>query len=214
MLSLLKKNSDKSSAAVLSAWHPNFRNFERLPDTKVVRTSFFINGVAILVATSLAIYVTYREVELGTLKSDAAAAQQVIDSNKAASDQAVALFKKFQVEEKKIQGLQQFMAISKITVSDFLLQLGSSLPPAIVLNNVEYRPAGVTLRGRIKASSEEGAGMADAYVGALIKNDYFSGLFDPIKLTNIVRDSTSGEVIIQVDLKFKAPPKPSTGVKK
>ena len=50
MLSLLKKKPDAAAANLTPAWHPNFRNFERLPDTKVVRTTFFINGGAIAVA--------------------------------------------------------------------------------------------------------------------------------------------------------------------
>ena len=29
----------------MPAWHPNFRNYEKLPDIKVVRTAFFVNGV-------------------------------------------------------------------------------------------------------------------------------------------------------------------------
>jgi hypothetical protein len=214
MLSSLKKSSDKSSVSMMPAWHPNFRNFERLPDTKVVRTTFFINGVAILIATTLAIYVAYREVELSTLKGDTNAAQKVVDDNKLASDQAVALFKKFQAEEKKIFELQKFRSVSPLEFSDLLLELGSSLPPAVLLNSMDYRPSGVTLRGRIKGSSEEGAGMADEYVSKLTKNAYFSDLFDPIKLTNIVRDAGTGEIVIQIDLQFRTSAKPSAGVKK
>ena len=214
MLSALKKPSDKSSASTVPAWHPNFRNFDQLPDTKVVRTTFFVNGVAILIATTLAIYVAYREVELGTIKSDTAAAQQIVDSNKPASEKAVALFKKFQEEERKIIELQQFMSVSKLTFSDFLLQLGSSLPPSVALTSVDYRSTGVVLRGRIKGTSEEGAGMANAYVSDLSKNVYFSELFDSIKLTNIVRDAASGEIVIQIDLKFRTPVKTVTGGKK
>lgn len=214
MLSSLKKPSDKSSVSTMPAWHPNFRNFERLPDTKVVRTTFFINGVAILIATTLAIYVAYREVELGTLRADTDSAQKVVDANKPASDQAVVLFKKFQEQEKKLLELQKFRSLSKLAFSDLLLELGASLPPAVILNSVDYRPAGVALRGRIKGSSEQGAGMADAYVSELGKNDYFSDLFESIKLTNIVRDPGSGEIVVQIDLQFRTSPKSSTGGKK
>ena len=47
MLSLLKKKSDAAAPAV-PAWHPNFRDYEKLPDVKVVRTAFFINAAAIV----------------------------------------------------------------------------------------------------------------------------------------------------------------------
>jgi hypothetical protein len=203
MLPSLKKPSDKSSASTVPAWHPNFRNFERLPDTKAVRTTFFINGVAVLIALTLAIYVAYREVELSTLKSETEDAVKVVEANKPGSDQAIALFKKFQEQEKKIQDLQQFLAISKITVSDFILQLGETLPPSVLLNSVDYRAALVTIRGRIKGSSEEGAGLADSYVNVLRKSSYFSNLFESITLTNIVRDPATDEILIELELKFK-----------
>ena len=51
MLLLSKKSDDQSEEEPL--WHPNFRNYERLPDTKVVRTTFFVNTAAIAVTLML-----------------------------------------------------------------------------------------------------------------------------------------------------------------
>lgn len=189
----------------MPAWHPNFRNFEQLPDIKVVRTTFFINGVAVLLAFMLLIYVVYREVELATLKSDTAAAKNYVDANKDASEQAVALYRKFQAEDKKVKELQQFLAASPITVSDFLLELGGSLPEAVKLSNVDYRASGVTIRGGIQASSEEGAGIAVKYVETLKNNSYFAKLFSSIKLVSILRDPGTGQIRFEIVLDFKAP---------
>ena len=52
MLSLLKKKSEAAAAPTVPAWHPNFRNYEKLPDLKVVRTAFFVNGAAIFMIDS------------------------------------------------------------------------------------------------------------------------------------------------------------------
>jgi hypothetical protein len=206
MLSALKKSSNKSSALTVPAWHPNFRNFEKLPDIKVVRTTFFINGGAILIVVALMIYAVYREVELSALKSDTVAAKAVIDANKAGSDQSIVLYKKFQLEEKKVQDLQKFMTVSKLTVSELVLNLGSTLPSSVVLTSVDSRSTGVTVRGGVNASAEEGAGIAVAYVEDLKKNGYFSALFGSIKLTNIIRDTGTAQIRFEIDLKFKVPP--------
>lgn len=205
MLPSLKKSRDKSSGAVLPAWHPNFRNFDQLPDIKVVRTTFFINGVAILLASILLIYAVYREIELTTLKSDTEAARNYSTSNKGASDHAVTLYRKFQAEEKKVQELQQFLAGAKISVSELLLELGGSLPEAVKLSNVDYRAPGVTIRGGIQASSEEGAGIAVKYVEDLKKNSYFSKYFTSIKLISILRDPGTGQIRFEIALDFNAP---------
>lgn len=203
MLPSLKKSSDKSSALVVPAWHPNFRNFERLPDTKAVRTSFFINGVAIVIVAVLALYTGYREYGLSTLKDDTADALAQIQANKPASEQALAQFKKFQEQEKKVMALQSFLAPAKIVVSDFILEVGGGLPPTITLNSIDYRATSVSLRGGIEGAPDEASGRAIAYVEALRKNEIFSGLFETITLTNIVRDPSSGLIKFEIDLQFK-----------
>jgi len=65
MLSLTKK-SDAQVASPL--WHTNFRNFERLPDTKVVRTTFFINTAAVALTLGLLLWLGYREYHLYNLR--------------------------------------------------------------------------------------------------------------------------------------------------
>jgi hypothetical protein len=62
-----RKNDAAAAAAAMPAWHPNFRNFERLPDTKVVRTAFFINGIAAVIAAIALLWVCYQEYQLHDL---------------------------------------------------------------------------------------------------------------------------------------------------
>ena len=44
LLQLTRKSDAEPAAAPL--WHPNFRNYDRLPDTKAVRTALLVNLVA------------------------------------------------------------------------------------------------------------------------------------------------------------------------
>jgi hypothetical protein len=214
MLSSLKKSSDKPSATTVPAWHPNFRNFERLPDTKVVRTSFFINGLSVFIALSLAIYAGYKEYDLKTLRADTESAINQIKANKPASDQAVALFKNFQEQEQKILELQAFLSTSKVVVSDLIMQFGVTLPESVSLGGIDFRSTGVQLRGSIEGASDEASGQAVAYVEILRKDVMFNKLFGDVTLTNIVRDAGSGRMRFLIDLKFSVPAKKPTGGKK
>src|SRR3954462_112783 len=99
MLSLLKKKSDAAAAPQVPPWHPNFRNYEKLPDIKVVRTAFFVNVAAITIALAAAIFFGLKEWQLHVLRGQIAVRQGQIDRDKKGSDQAIALFKKFQAEE-------------------------------------------------------------------------------------------------------------------
>lgn len=214
MLSSLKKSSDKPSAVTVPAWHPNFRNFERLPDTKVVRTSFFVNGLSIFIALSLAIYTGYTEYGLKTLRADTESAIKEIKANKPASDQAVALFKKFQEEERKILELQGFLSTSKVVVSDLIMQFGVTLPESVKIAGIDCRSTGVQLRGSIEGASDEASGQAVAYVETLRKDPMFGKLFGEVALSNITRDAGSGNMRFLIDLKFSAPAKKASGGKK
>lgn len=211
MLPFLKKPSDKASTVTVPAWHPNFRNFERLPDTKAVRTTFFINGLAILIASSLLIYAGYREFRLQALQADTEIAQKMVDANKPASDQAIALFKKFQEEEKKVVALQGFLSSSRLVLSDFILQMGASLPASVTLSSIDYKPNSVTLVGGISGAPDEASGQAVAYVDRLRKNEAFSRMFETITLSNIARDAGTGQIRFSIDLRFKAPAKVAAG---
>src|SRR6187431_2713351 len=107
MLSKLKKPTPEADPALL-AWHPDFRNHQRLPDTKVIRTSFLVNGLAVLVAAVLITGLAYRVYEWRQVSGQIAVWQLQIDTNKGPSDQAVALHKKFQTEATNVAAISGF----------------------------------------------------------------------------------------------------------
>lgn len=214
MLPLLKKPTDKPTAATVPAWHPNFRNFERLPDTKVVRTSFFINGIAVVVVLILGITLFYREYSLNTLRQQTAYWESEVTKNKQASDRAIVLFKQFQEEEKQIFALRDFMQGSKIVVSDFVLQLGESIPATIMLTGLEYRPTVILLRANVAGTADTASGETSLYLDKLRVTQPFKDLFENVKLNAIVRDPAAGLMRIEVGLQFKTPKAPAAPAKK
>ena len=68
------------------AWHPNFRNFEKLPDTKTIRTSFFINGAAIFITVGLLLYTVYGEYLLHEMAGETAGYEANIAKEQKKSD--------------------------------------------------------------------------------------------------------------------------------
>ena len=101
MLSL--KKSDEQ-ADVEPLWHPDFRNVERLPDTKVVRTTFFINTAAIATTLALMMWLGYREFHIRNLEQQIADAEHQIDTNSRQNKEALRLSQIFTDEEKKLDG--------------------------------------------------------------------------------------------------------------
>ena len=206
MLSRLKKKSEASATPAIATWHPSFRNVERLPDTKVVRTAFFVNAAAITVALGLLTYFGVKEWELRSLKTQITDWQRQIDRDKAGSDKAIALYKKFQTQEARFQEVDTFMK-SKPLVSDLIVRLAQTLPANIALDSFELRETGLALRLTVRGAPDAATGYATAYLEQLRTDKQFA-LFDQagangFAITNVQRNTTSGRLNVEFFLTLK-----------
>ena len=206
MLSLTKKSDAQQVAAPL--WHTNFRNFERLPDTKVVRTTFFINTAAIAVTIGLLLWLGYREYHIYNLGEQIAGAQKDIDTNAKQNKEALRLTKIFADEEKKLVEAEAFLK-GPITLSGFVNLLGQTLPKEISIDFIEMRmPLDsknqvFVLRGLVAGSRDKAAGSASSYVDMLRNHQQLGAIFDPITLDKLSPDGPSGFMSFENTLKVK-----------
>jgi hypothetical protein len=199
---LLLQKSDQSQLPLVPAWHPDFRNPARLPDTKVVRTQFFVNFAAIAIAASLLLYFSYQEYRINNLSRQVAYWQTQIDTNNKASMQALMLSQKFTAEAKKINELNSFVK-PRLVLSEFLMNLGSTLPQELAASTVDIRNTGVNLRGIANGSPDEASGRTSTYVEQLRQDRYFSSIFEEVGLNKLDRDQASGRLSFDVFLRFK-----------
>ncbi len=207
---LLRKKSDAGPVAA-PRWHPNFRNYERLPDTKVVRTTFFVNTAAIAVATALLLWAGYRELQIKNLGSQITDSQQQIDAKSKQNAAALRLTQAFSEQEKKIQEALTFTALA-VAPSDFVIDLGRTLPKDIAIEFVDMRltPAGspsIVLRGMAAGPSEQAAGTASAYADVFRTEPAFVATIANAEITTVNRDVSRGVVTFEIVLKLKVPGK-------
>lgn len=200
--SLKKSKEQQPSVPLVPAWHPNFRNQARLPDTKVVRTAFFVNGAAVFLAIAALLFLVYREYTLRALNSQIESWDAQIAADRAPSNEAVALFRQFQAEEKIITEVNAFRR-TRLTLSDFVLRLGETLPPNIAISTLELRDTGITLRAVVRGAPDRASGQATAFVDQLRKDSVYGALFSDVTPTNVNRDPNTGRLLIELVLKFK-----------
>ena len=204
MLSLLKRKSDADAAAAQPAWHPNFRNYQKLPDIKAVRTAFFINGIAILLVVSLGTYLGLREWQLREINAQIAEVQGQIDRSKRTSEQAVTLFNKFKAAEARVVEVDAFMT-SKPLVSAILMRLAQTLPKNIALDNFDLRDTGITLRLSVRGDAAAASGYATAYLEQL-RADKELAPFSEVAFTNTpTRNPATGMMAVEFLLRKAAP---------
>ncbi len=206
MLSLTKKSDAHQVASPL--WHTNFRNFERLPDTKVVRTTFFINTGAIALTLGLLLWLGYREYHLYNLREQIADAQKSIDNNSRQNKESLRQARIFTDEEKKLEEAMAFLQ-QPITPSEYINLLGQTLPKEIALQYAEVRLAGVSnptfaLRGLVAGTPDQASGAASRYVDMLRGHPKLGTVFDPITLEKLNRDASAGFLTFEISLKIKS----------
>jgi hypothetical protein len=202
--------NEKTGGSLVPPWHPNFRNFDRLPDVKVVRTSFFVNCVAIMIALAALIYVGLQEFKLRDVRTGSEGInywQSQIDADQRSSTKAVALYQKFQAEEKKTAEVAAFTR-RDFVISDFIIAIGKSLPDNIELNSINVQDSGVTLSGIVRGTSDEASGQAETYVDQLRLNPEVGLKFLSISLTSLARGTKAGQLDFQIVLKAKNGKKP------
>jgi hypothetical protein len=204
-LSLTKKSDAQPVAAPV--WHPNFRNFERLPDTKVVRTTFFINTAAVAVTIGLLLWLGSREMHIHSLGEQIADSQRQIDANLKQSNEAVRLTKIFNDENKKITDAEAFVG-GGISPTDLMLTLAKTLPKEAALESFDLRlsvspPPQLILRGIVSGSADQATGIVSNYIEQLRGMDTVGGVFEPISLTSLDRDAGRGVMVFEIMLKVK-----------
>ena len=207
MLPFLKRKTE-SAGPQSPAWHPNFRNYERLPDIKVVRTAFFVNGAAVFVAAALAVYLGMREYELRSYNQEIRSTEQQIETNRPGSEQAVALYKLFQDEEAKTREVSTFVE-SRPRTSEIVQRFAVTRPANIVLEVVEIRENGISVRASVRSGVLDPFADASNYLGMLRADPYFTERIEEVTPTGSPsRNPSTGQLHFEIFLKFKAAPTP------
>lgn len=186
-------------------WHPDFRNYERLPDIKVVRTAFFVNGAAISILLILLMLLAKSEWQVYAVNRQSDDRQRQIDHDKKGSDQNVALYKKFQTEEARIVEVNTFVK-SKPVISELLFHFATKLPRNLALDNFDVRSNGLALRGTIRGAPDQATGYASAYIEQLKNDPFIVARFEDIALKSLNRNPSNNRVVVELFLKFRATP--------
>jgi hypothetical protein len=203
MLPFLKKKSEAGAAPTVPAWHPNFRNYEKLPDIKVVRTAFFINGAAVFAAIGLLTMFGLKELKLRAVTAQVADWQRQIDRDKKSSEAAIVLFKKFQAEEAKVLEVDAFVK-SKPSFADIVIHLSKTLPPNVAFDSLDLREVSMTMRIAIKGSSIAAVQTAQNYINLLKSDPEVADQFEKVEMSSTpTRNPTTGRFAVELNFTLK-----------
>jgi hypothetical protein len=204
MLSLLNKSAgEKSSAAQAIPWRPDFRDPSVLPDTKTVRTTFFLNLIAVTLAGGLLIYFVHREMAVGDLRELLADTETRIASTAPSSERAQANFKLFQAEAAKFNQAHAFVR-EPFRFSRFVLHLGSMMPTGVAVRRIDYRGPVVNVLGSVSGVDAAASDVATKFVKQLQTDPVLAEHFSGIVLTNIGRNTEEASLNLELVFTFKS----------
>jgi hypothetical protein len=200
--------SRKSDAAASSApaWHPNLRIAEQLPDTKVVRTAFFVNGFAALIVLVLVLFLGHEEWTLHNVRKEISEWQRTIDEDKKESHEFVALYGDFKAETAKTTEVTDFVA-SKPVVSEIILRLGAITPKKIAFDSLDFKDTGVSIKATIKGAPDRASGDASAYEKQLRTDKLLGPMFTDVNLLGMRKNPTTNRLVIEIFCAYKKGPK-------
>lgn len=200
----LRKKKAEANTSEMPSWHPNFRNYQRLPDIKVVRTAFFINGFAALIAIGLIVWTVFREYEFYKLNEQIGSFQAQIDKDKPESDRAIVLYKKFQDEEKRDNEVDAFLN-SKPLISVLLKRFAETRPKNVALRSIDLRDNGIVLRVSVRGDAVSAQTDYINYIEVLKKDTFLTDNFEPADIKGSNTDRTTGLLEGEIQLAPKAP---------
>jgi len=208
MLLSLSKSSDKAGARQALAWHPSFTDPSKLPDVKVVRTTFFVNSASIVVLCAVLVFLGSREYAVYELSSELSVIEADIVQTKPKSDLAVAAFGKFTAEEKKLAEAITLGAES-LVFSDYLMHLGATLPERVTLQRIVHRGAGqqMSLTMSVEGLDAVSGDIASQYVKQLQNDKVSKELFTDVTLTNTMRNTGPRNLTLEISMAVRPPKK-------
>jgi hypothetical protein len=129
----LKKS--KAKEVYRPAWHADFRKADALPDTKVIRTSFFVNFSAVTLPLLLAAWVANNEINASELRDEIAELEGRIASARPLNAESLKQDKAFRAEQQRLQAFIEFNE-SAIDPLLYVAAISDSRPENMVLHRI------------------------------------------------------------------------------
>ncbi len=195
----------KRPAGPILFWHPNFRIASSLPDTKVIRTSFAVNAVAVAVTLGLGALVIQQQMQIAEVTDRCAEWQATADGHRPRFEKAAQLQKEFAEGEKKVRQIDEFVT-PRLQASDLLVLIAETLPRLIILDAIEMYGDGVRLRGTVVDAS---ASIAKGYADQLAASPAITALMESVRLSSQNRDQGGNRFTFEIDMKLKGQKTPA-----
>ena len=153
----------KSKQGVQKLWRPDFRDVQSLPDTKVIRTGFLLNFVAIALTLILLSVFLVREYSLRSMKENVAALEiqvadstaqnrSILDANKRFKESATVIEEVIDFDRQTLEMTKLIKELAGVIPEGMILSLGEMRYEAKIIGKKEIPPFVVNFKGRVEGT--------------------------------------------------------------
>ncbi|MFO7724494.1 MAG: hypothetical protein R6V45_03010 [Oceanipulchritudo sp.] len=142
----------KSKRDSQAHWRPDFRDVSELPDTKVIRTGFLLNFIAILLTLVLGIMYAFKEYTLQTVSSSVNVLEAQVAGSTAENNRILKANRRFEQSRRVVAEVVDFDR-QVVDFPEFLRRLSTARPESIVLSRIDIGPAGGGIDGGPEATT-------------------------------------------------------------
>ncbi len=196
------------TADLKSAWRADFRSTSKLPDTKVVRTSFYYNIAASLLLAASSYYMIQTELSLSDKKAEIASTTAEIEKNSASNAEAVKNNTAYKTVKSTVDDLDSFLAPQSMSSIDFIREITASLPSQVLVETIEQKQNSAKITAHAKGQAEEATRVAHTLEQQLNKNTIITKFYSKIAIGNVVHDSLNSRMNFEITMS-STPAKPA-----
>jgi len=195
-----KRNKSNPFSSV--PWHPNFRDTETLPDTKVIRTEFLVNIFAITIALLLLGFYIFEELQAGVIRNEYELLETRIQSLSFTNRRFLKTSSEFKQDAILTQELQYFfhpsldplallMELSETKPSDIVYDSIAILEDQLVTDKEINRVYTVNITGAVKGAFDEALEAMNRYTDMLKLQPGLMEYLVSIEVVSLQRDAAS-----------------------
>ncbi len=139
-----------------------------------------------------------------SLRADTADWERQMASNQKLMDELTAALAGLQTDTNRLQQAHGLMQ-EPGQVTEFLMNLGRTLPPRMRIDRIEANDQRVLLTGSLLESAEDASRSLGRYMETLRRTPAIGGLFSSISATSLQRENNTDTLMFEVTMRLRPP---------
>ncbi len=186
-------------------WHPDCRPAIEPPGSRLMDRRFLAAAGSIAVMLFALAVAGWQWHVTKSLQKDTVYWQEQMASNRQLLTEITTMLKDLRDRNTRLDHAHGLMK-EPVQTTEFLMELGRTLPPRLRVDRIEANERRVLLAGNLLEPAEEASRSLGRYLDTLRRTPGFRDLFTTISATSLQREGDSDTLMFEITMKLKPPP--------